>query len=194
MPHERSGLPRSALLLIEYCVHSLSDTVQITNSQLRDRISAFGTGLVRLAGLHPNESSVLLFLDDGIGPTFTWAYFRFHSHCCAEFLISDLALAAHAIPSLTLSSPSLLSPVLESHPPSAIIVNAKFLPQLLELIYDSRETGHHTVIVVGETQGKYPANAADQVNILNWADVEREGAKSEKIAAQTISMSPLLFE
>jgi hypothetical protein len=61
-----------------------------------------------------------------------------------------LALAAHGIPSFTLTSLSLLSEVLESHPPSAIVTHASFLPQLLELIYDSAEGEHHTVIVVGD--------------------------------------------
>ena len=54
-------------------------------------------------------------------------------------MISDLALASHSIPSFTLTSKALLSPFLDSHPPSAIITDAEFLPHLLELIYDIHE-------------------------------------------------------
>ncbi len=40
---------------------------QITNPQLRERAANFGAGLVRVAGLVPQESNVLLLLNDGIG-------------------------------------------------------------------------------------------------------------------------------
>src|SRR5579863_10513507 len=71
-----------------------------------------------------------------------------------EFLITELALASHSIPSFTLASPSLLSPVLESHAPSAIIVDGSILPQALELIYELNEDEHHYIVVVGETDEK----------------------------------------
>jgi hypothetical protein len=76
------------------------------------------------------------------------------------FLIAELALASHSIPSFTLSSPSLLSPVLESHPPSAIIVDGSILPHTLELIYELNEHEHHYVVVVGETDEKALSKAS----------------------------------
>jgi long-chain acyl-CoA synthetase len=82
-------------------------------------------------------------------------------------------LAANGIPSFTLSSLSLLSEVLESHPPSAIITQGSFMPQLLELIYDSAAHEHHTVIVLGDATS---ASHLENVNILSWEDIERQGA------------------
>jgi hypothetical protein len=41
-------------------------TLQITNSQLKERAKAFGAGLVRV-GLKPQEDNVLLLLQDSIG-------------------------------------------------------------------------------------------------------------------------------
>ena len=97
-----------------------------------------------------------------------------------EFLITDLALASHSIPSFTLSSLELLSPVLENHPPSAIVLHADFLPQLLELIHDSNESIHHTVIVVGEVDVKKYLRGFGALRLLKWDEVERQGAQ-EKI-------------
>jgi long-chain acyl-CoA synthetase len=98
----------------------------------------------------------------------------------SEFLIADLSLAAHSVPSFTLSSPSLLSAVLESHPPSVIITTLEFLPRVLELIYDSAEHDHHIVIVTGgaDLEG---ITQAKNVNILRFMDIETAGAKRDKI-------------
>ncbi|KAF7295099.1 Acetyl-CoA synthetase [Mycena indigotica] len=140
-------------------------STRISNPQLQDRIAAFGTGLLRLAGLEVGESNVLLLLNDSI-----------------EFIIADLALASHSIPSFTLSASNLLSPVLESHPPSAIITHSFMLSQVLELIYDAGETNrNHTIIVVGEPSAQAMATVASRVKVLKWADVEREGVRVEKI-------------
>jgi long-chain acyl-CoA synthetase len=109
----------------------------------------------------------------------------------AEFLITDLALAAHSVPSFTIASLSLLSPVLDSHAPSAIVAPAAFLPQLLELLYDSRTQGEsHTVIVVGEL----PSNlkSVPNVKVLKWADVESTGTKSDKVPPSTIGQYDFL--
>ncbi|KAJ3829994.1 hypothetical protein F5880DRAFT_1518298 [Lentinula raphanica] len=142
---------------------------KITNAALQDRVASFGTGLLRLANLQSQESNVLLLLND-----------------CIEFLIADLALSSHSIPSMTLATPNLLSPVLDTHPPSAIITHAEFLPTLLELIYDAGEEGrHHTIVVVGEPSSRVMASVASKVKVLLWTDVEREGVKVPKI------MSPL---
>ncbi|KAF8212433.1 hypothetical protein K438DRAFT_1567350 [Mycena galopus ATCC 62051] len=140
-------------------------STKINNPQMQDRVAAFGTGLLRLAGLEVGESNVLLLLNDSI-----------------EFIIADLALASHSIPSFTLSAANLLSSVLESHPPSAIITHASMLTQILELIYDAGEGGrNHTIVVVGDPSPQAMASVASKVNVLKWSDVEREGVRVEKI-------------
>ena len=96
-----------------------------------------------------------------------------------EFLIADLALSALSVPTFTVASASVLSPVLESHPPSVIITDAEFLPHLLELIYDAHESEHHTIVVVGDADGaKLPK--LNNVKILNWDAIEAEGAAATK--------------
>ncbi|KAA1471333.1 acetyl-CoA synthetase-like protein [Dentipellis sp. KUC8613] len=141
-------------------------STKITNPQLRERAAAFGTGLLR-AGL-TRDSNVLLLLNDSI-----------------EFLITDIALASHSIPSFTLSSPSLLSPVLDNHPPTAIVIDAGFLPNVLELIYDTNELSHHVVIVVGEPDSKALEQAAEQIKLVRWSDIEEEGKRGEKLTSPT---------
>lgn len=100
----------------------------------------------------------------------------------AEFVIADLALAKHSIVSITLASRRLLSRILEAHPPSAIIVGADFLPHLLELIYDAREYDHK-IIVVGRTDADVRPKAAREVRIMNWAQIEADGAQGANVAA-----------
>ncbi|GLB35348.1 putative AMP-binding enzyme [Lyophyllum shimeji] len=139
-------------------------STRLTNNALQDRVASFGTGLLRLAGLQPQRSHVLILLNDSL-----------------EFIISDLALASHSILSHTLSSSKLLSYVLESFPPDAIITHANMLPQILELIYDGDKTGNHTIIVVGETTPRDLASVASNIKVLNFADVEREGNRVAKI-------------
>ncbi|KDQ33577.1 hypothetical protein PLEOSDRAFT_1091549 [Pleurotus ostreatus PC15] len=141
-------------------------STKITNSRLQERISAFGTGLIRLAGLQPNESNVLLALNDGL-----------------EFLITDLALASYSIHSLTLSSLTLMSPVLEAHPLSVIITHAEFVSHILELIYDADGQQQYTIIVVGEPTSKTLASVSSKVKVLLWSDVERDGTRADKAFA-----------
>lgn len=129
-------------------------STKITNTQLKARISAFGSGIAKLV---PEESTVLLLLNDSI-----------------EFLISDLALSEQSIASLTISSPKLLTQVLEKHPPNAIITDATFLPHVLEIIYDAHEH-HHKVIVVGESDSNIKPKALKEVEIHSWNDVESNG-------------------
>lgn len=142
---------------------TLWDT-KLTNPELRQRISALGTALVKVVGLTPGDSNVLLLLNDGL-----------------EFLLSDLALSSHAIPSFTLTSMSLLSSVLDNHPPSAIITEAQFLPHLLELIYDTNEGSHHTIIVVGEPNAKH-IKGLKQARVFRFSDLEKQGAQLEQVA------------
>ncbi|KAN0127527.1 acetyl-CoA synthetase-like protein [Lactarius tabidus] len=141
-------------------------STKISNAQLAERIKSLGTGL-SLAGL-TRESNVLLLMNDGI-----------------EFLITELALASHSIPSLTLASASLLSPVLEAHPPTAVIVDGSFLPHALELIYDLNESVHHFVIVVGEVDKTVLSQASDRVNIVRWADIEAQGKEAAPVTSST---------
>lgn len=95
---------------------------------------------------------------------------------CAEFVIADLALAKYSIVSITLSSRKLLSRVLETHTPSAIIVDADFLPHLLELFSDAREHDYK-IIVVGQLDIASRPKAVREAQILNWAQVEADGAQ-----------------
>lgn len=140
-------------------------STKITNASLQDRAAALGTGLLRLAQLKPQASTVLILLND-----------------CIEFIIADLALASHSITSYTLSSPTLLPTVLESYPPSAILTHAFLLPQLLEHIYETSEQSvEHTIIVVGEPSAQTMASVASNIKVLKFAEVEREGVKVEKI-------------
>ncbi|KAI6111474.1 hypothetical protein EDD17DRAFT_1107278 [Pisolithus thermaeus] len=138
-------------------------STKITNAQLNERVDAFGAGISRILR---EDSNVLLLLNDGI-----------------EFLIADLALAKRSIASMTLCSPKLLSRVLETHPPTAIITDAGFVPLLLELIYDAQEHDHK-IIVVGKYEGKHHPKTAKQVEIIPWTQVETDGANiTESIAA-----------
>jgi long-chain acyl-CoA synthetase len=74
--------------------------------------------------------------------------------------------------------------VLETHPPDVIIADAKLLPSILELIYDSNEHGHHKIVVLGEPEPAHLAMVASQVKIYRWHDLEREGTKIDKIISQ----------
>ncbi|KIM48939.1 hypothetical protein M413DRAFT_438115 [Hebeloma cylindrosporum] len=140
-------------------------STKLTNGHLQDRAAAFATGLLRVTPIQPQKSDVLLLLND-----------------CLEFIVADLALASHSITSITLSSANLLSPVLDSHSPSAIITHAFLLPQLLELIYDSPDRqSQHILILVGEPSTQAMASVASNVTVLKFADLEREGFKVEKI-------------
>lgn len=110
-----------------------------------------------------------------------------------EFIVTDLALASHSITSLTLSSATLLSSVLESYAPSAIITHAFFLPQLLELIYETEEkrTTEYIIVAVGEPTPQAMSSVASNVKILSFANLEREGVKVEKVLSPLPSLSLL---
>ncbi|KAG5354182.1 Long-chain-fatty-acid--CoA ligase 1 [Termitomyces sp. J132] len=140
-------------------------STRLTNRTLQDRVASFGTGLVRLAGLKPCQSQVLVLLNDGL-----------------EFVISDLALASHSILSHTFSSSKLLSFVLESFSPDAIITHTNLLPQILELLYEGDRTINHTIIVVGETTPRDLASVASNIKVLEFSEVEREGVRVAKVA------------
>ncbi len=85
------------------------------------------------------------------------------------------------MPTFTVASSGVISPVLESHPPSVIITNAELLQHILELIYDAHESEHHTIVVTGDINGlKLPK--LDHVKILMWDDIEADGAAATKAA------------
>jgi len=95
----------------------------------------------------------------------------------AEWLIADLALASHCVPTITISSAVLLHAVIESHPPDAILVQATHLEPVLEVL---EESGHTTtVIVTGDRTGESKKHA-HKVNtkIVTWEDVETFSAGS----------------
>ena len=132
---------------------------------------------------------MLLLMNDGIGGQYNIIHsvppFIDRGGPFSEFLITELALASHSIPSLTLASASLLSPVLEAHPPSAVIVDGGFLPHALELIYDLNESVHHFVIVVGEADKTVLSQASDRVKIVRWADIEAQGKEAVPVTSST---------
>jgi len=99
-----------------------------------------------------------------------------------EFLVSELALAKISVPSFTIEKPSLLSPVLESHPPNAIITHSFFVEQVLELILDRHEASHHTIIVVGSVGLPAGLNKLQgQVRIIQWEDLFKSDTKEAEL-------------
>jgi long-chain acyl-CoA synthetase len=71
-----------------------------------------------------------------------------------------------------LTSASLLSKALDSHPPDVIITNASFVPQVIEHIYDSAEHEHHTLIVLGDVA---KPRDVEGINVFKWEEIERQG-------------------
>jgi len=56
------------------------------------------------------------------------------------------------------------------------------LPQLLEHIYESGDRNSaYTIVIVGDATPAAMASVASNVNVLKFADVEREGVRVEKI-------------
>ncbi|KAK2460525.1 hypothetical protein APHAL10511_006995 [Amanita phalloides] len=138
---------------------------KITNSNLQDRAAALATGLVRLAGLLPKKSRVVMLMNDGI-----------------EFILSDLALASLSIVSYTVSSAAVLSLVFDQHPTSAIITNAGFVPRLLTLIYRSKlKSSHMIIIAIGEVSHQVTASVPNNVQLLRFSDIEKDGYRTERV-------------
>lgn len=99
-----------------------------------------------------------------------------------------MALASHSITSLTIGTLTLLSPVLDSYPPAAIVTDAQFLPQLLELIHEPDKDIQYTIIVVGETNS-LESHESSRVRLYKFADLEREGAREAPVSVNVPSMS-----
>ncbi|KAG1754293.1 hypothetical protein EDB19DRAFT_1665616 [Suillus lakei] len=123
-------------------------STKITNAQLRERVSAFGSGIAKLV---PEDSTVLILLND-----------------CIEFLITDLALSEQSIASITLSSPKLLARVLEMHPPDAIVTDMAFLAHVLRARHDAHQSNHKLILV-----GELPA--ASEIRFYSWNLLESDG-------------------
>lgn len=73
--------------------------------------------------------------------------------------------------------------MLDSHPPSGIIIDAAFLPHVLELIFDSNELAHHVVVVLGEPDVKTTQMASKHIKLVRWNDVEAEGKRGELLTS-----------
>jgi long-chain acyl-CoA synthetase len=140
------------------------------------RAHAFGAALVRTLDLTAHDSNVLILLNDSIGTSAAFID-SCPAHVAPEYLISDLALSTHSIPSFTISSLRLLIPIIESNPTSAIITSTEFLPHLLEVIHEANEHGRHNVIVVGELDANHAVEG--QINWHSFAALEAEGVNAE---------------
>ncbi|KAG2041944.1 hypothetical protein BDR03DRAFT_890760 [Suillus americanus] len=122
-------------------------STKITNTQLKARVSAFGSGIAKLV---PEDSTVLILLND-----------------CIEFVITDLALSEQSIASITLSSPKLLARVLEMHSPDAIITDNTFLPHVFKAARDAHKHNHKLIVVD-------PPQVSDII-MHSWNNVESLG-------------------
>jgi long-chain acyl-CoA synthetase len=80
------------------------------------------------------------------------------------------------VPTITLSSSVLLTQVLESHPPNAIIVDASFLERVLELLAES--SSDVVVVVVNDKTGELKRlKSKTRSRLVPWEDLESfEGA------------------
>ena len=67
--------------------------------------------------------------------------------------------------------------------PTAIIIDAGFLPHALELILDSAEASHHVLVVLGEPDEKTAKRCADAIRLVRWRDIEAEG-QGEQLGPQ----------
>ncbi|KAJ1310303.1 hypothetical protein OPQ81_007043 [Rhizoctonia solani] len=150
--------------------------VKTTNAELQSRISTLGAGLVRKLNLAPRDSSVLMLLDDSF-----------------EYLASVLALSACSVTPITISHLQLLNPVLSVHPPSAIIVQSRFLHTLLEQLADEKEDGLH-VIVVGEIDDLALSHSHKTgIRLIPWTDVLESGAEPLDLNAADLPTSNDVF-
>lgn len=81
-------------------------------------------------------------------------------------------MALYSIPTITIASPDLLAEVLVKHPPNAILVQATFLPDLLELLTENDSDLH--VIVVGDKTGEVRKwEGKVKVQLLTWEKVAK---------------------
>lgn len=112
----------------------------------------------------------MMLLDASLGKSCDTSPLSSAQNYNLDWLIADLALAAYCIPTITVASPDLISEVLEAHSPNAIIVQATFLDQLLELLHEN--THAPVVIVIGDRTGQV-AKWSGKVNLklMSWEQV-----------------------
>ncbi|CAE6471453.1 unnamed protein product [Rhizoctonia solani] len=149
---------------------------QTTNAELQNRITTLGAGFVRKLDLAPRDSSVLMLLDDSF-----------------EYLTSVLALSACSVTPITISHLQLLNPVLSVHPPSAIIVQSRFLHTLLEQLADEKEAGLH-LIVVGEIDDLARSHSLKTgINLIPWTDILESGGGPLNLSAADLPTTNDVF-
>ncbi|KAH7107449.1 acetyl-CoA synthetase-like protein [Auriculariales sp. MPI-PUGE-AT-0066] len=151
----------------------------ITNAQLKERATALASGLLQAANLTTRESRVLILLNDSL-----------------EWLLTDLALGQLAVPSVFLAALDLLHDVLEQRTASAIIVEASFLEQVLEVIAEESELRRLIIVVVGEPPAEAHRSAQHiGVNLLSWQDVEARGRQnaSEPVQVESSTLLSICF-
>ncbi|ELU44580.1 acetyl-CoA synthetase [Rhizoctonia solani AG-1 IA] len=130
--------------------------VKTTNAELQNRITTLGAGFVRKLDLAPRDS---------------------------KYLTSVLALSACSVTPITISHLQLLNPVLSVHPPSAIIVQSRFLHTLLEQLADEKEAGLH-LIVVGEIDDLARSHSLKTgINLIPWTDILESGGGPLNLSA-----------
>lgn len=137
---------------------------EVSNAQLRTKVSSLAAGLLKTVHLQPRESNVLNLLDSSF-----------------EFLVTDLALARLSVPVLTVTRLDLITPVIETYPPTAIVVPLTFLDHLLELVFDHIQEGTSiTLIVLGDQNNVSKAKTEKTgIPIVRWEDlVETEVGSS----------------
>ncbi|QRW27276.1 AMP binding enzyme [Rhizoctonia solani] len=150
--------------------------VKTTNAELQNRITTLGAGFVRKLDLAPRDSSVLMLLDDSF-----------------EYLTSVLALSACSVTPITISHLQLLNPVLSVHPPSAIIVQSRFLHTLLEQLADEKEAGLH-LIVVGEIDDLARSHSLKTgINLIPWTDILESGGGPLNLSAADLPTTNDVF-
>lgn len=87
--------------------------------------------------------------------------------------MTDLALARLSVPVLTVTRLDLITPVIETYPPTAIVVPFTFLDHLLELVFDHMQEGTSiTVIVLGdENNASKTKTEKTGIPIVRWEDL-----------------------
>ncbi|KDQ12388.1 hypothetical protein BOTBODRAFT_176607 [Botryobasidium botryosum FD-172 SS1] len=144
----------------------------ITNSALKEKAQAFGSGLVQTCDITPGskDARVLILLND-----------------CIEYLTSDLALSTHGIRSITITQLRLLSPVVDKHDLDAVITHVLFIDELLELLCEEGTKSSPTVIVLGhELTPQAIAEKSKKANIkvVSWEDVIASGNTQGKVPVE----------
>ncbi|KAG8895979.1 hypothetical protein FRC01_012093, partial [Tulasnella sp. 417] len=139
-------------------------STEVSNAQLRTKVSSLAAGMFKTIHLQPRESNVLNLLDSSF-----------------EFIVTDLALARLSVPVLTVTRLDLITPVIETYPPTAIVVPFAFLDNLLELVFDHVQEGTSITLIVLGDQNNVSKTKTEKTGIpvVRWEDlVETEVGNS----------------